>query len=534
MNEVSFRRVFQPARKFRPVCSTVIAAVVFGFTISTRAQMLVAALPGDNDAAIPLKIGEKAGPPNMDTFSIVLRVPGEAEVDPLEAARLDGVGFERDLWLGKNRVVVSGHPGWRYLDSKEGAPKGWEKPNFDASKWKKGDAPLGYGEPSVKTTLAYGPDADNKYVCAFFRLDFDLKRKSETDTWVMRALVDDGAVFYLNGKEVQRVRMAEGEITNETRPNVKTGSSSGLEGKYVHFKIKPEVVKEGKNVLCARVHQFDADSSDLVLDVEMIRLSEGELASIEKEEKKRKEEEERLAAAKALEQQQQIVQIAQPATLVTIFESRARPERVRMKHMLQSLPQVIGITEDQVAELILAADEAYTSTKAMIEQRSQTADQPEQNRLRNDIYQNKFSLTKDEGLRETFAAILTLEQLRAYSEFVAQREEQRLASTIDMFYSNLNCGLFFTEEQKPKMLKMLREVALDPVNARSYSSSNSPVNLYYQIQNGFTRAARAKDERLKEILNAEQLKTLEEGISTGAIYGGGFINVDDVLTPEEQ
>ena len=154
--------------------------------------------------------------------------------------------------------------------------------------------------------------------------------------------------------------------------------------------------------------------------------------------------------------------------------------------------------------------------------------------MRNEIYQNKISLTSDEELIETFAAILTPEQLAKYSAFVKQREEERLSTTIEMFYANLDCGMFLTEEQRPKMLSLLREIATDPATAKSYSANNNPIYSYYRIVNGFSNIVRGNDARLKEMLTPKQLVTLNEGITTGSIYGGQFINVDRMLAPEEK
>lgn len=449
--------------------------------------------------------------------------------------------IDTDLWLGRPRVIASGQAGWRYLDSGEDPDPNWTLPGFDDSKWRKGAAPLGYGEDLIATTIGFGPDAANKFPAAHFRLTFDLpvERRHAADSWVMRALVDDGAVFYLNGREVQRVRMPEGKVVPGTRPSVKAGGSSGLERAFVDFEVPGEAFADGRNTLCVSVHQADAGSSDLVLDVELIGVPARTFAAIAAEHQARDERAQAAAAKQAAAEQEAAqnaaIRIAQPTTVVTTFDSRVKPEHSRLKHMLRSLPVVIGISADQVEELVLASDDAFQRLRAEVERRSSNADAAQQNRLRSEIYQNKISLLDDDAFAETFAAILTPEQLRRYSEFAAGREERRLQTTLEMFYANLDCGLFFTDEQRPAMLRLLRDIALDPANVRAYSGSgNNPITNYYQVQNGFTRAVRENDPRLGEILNGQQMGTLADGISTGAIYGGGFINVEGVLLPEEK
>ena len=220
--------------------------------------------------------------------------------------------------------------------------------------------------------------------------------------------------------------------------------------------------------------------------------------------------------------------------MLSIFDSRIQPEQSRLRHLLESLPRFIGINSDQVEELVLAANDAVGRLRQSVEKRSADADQAAQNLLRNEIYQNKISLADDEELIETFAAILTPDQLAKYSTFVKQREDVRLSTTIEMFYANLDCGVFFTEEQRPKILSLLREIATDPATEKSYPANNNPISSYYRIVNGFSNIVRSNDARLKEILTPQQLLTLNEGITTGSIFGGQFINVDRVLAPEEK
>lgn len=439
---------------------------------------------------------------------------------------------EGDAWLGFQRALGRGSSGWQYLDTEDGPATGdWIQPDFDASKWKKGRAPLGYGESTIATTLLFG-DEENKYPAAFFRLSFELEKPAHA-TWVMRAQVDDGAVFYLNGQEIQRVRMPEGDIKNTTRPTTKTGSSSGLEGKFVTFEIAPDSLKNGKNVLCVSVHQADADSSDLVLDVEIIGLPATTFAAIEKQESQRKAELE-VAKKAAAPPAQVAIRAPQPASLMTIFDSRIKPERTRLEHMLRSLPGMMELSKDQVEELVLAVGDAYRRLRASVKERAEQGDQLNQNLIRNEIYQGKISLTTDDGLIETFAAILTPPQLKTYSKVIQVREDKKMQATLEMFYANLNCGLFFKDDQRPEMLNLLKEIAEDPKTARSYSSSSNPISTYYQIQNGFTRAVREKDPRIAKILSAQQMKTLNDGVSTGSIYGGKFIKIDRVLAPMEK
>jgi len=97
----------------------------------------------------------------------------------LDRTLLNIGGLAIGTWATRKRVISSGQKNWRYIDTKDGPDsKDWIKPDFDDSKWKKGDAPLGYGDngdTKVVSELGYGPDANNKYRAAFFRLKFSVE-----------------------------------------------------------------------------------------------------------------------------------------------------------------------------------------------------------------------------------------------------------------------------------------------------------------------------------------------------------------------
>ena len=487
---------------------------------------------------VAVAVEEKADAPAADEKKEPADIPDEdkeeeqkkGEEEKKEKAGIRGL--EIGAWEKRERVISLSQKGWRYLDTKDGPAKEWLKPDYDDSKWKKGDAPLGYGDngdTKIVTELGYGDDASNKYRAAFFRLKFVMEDDPEdSEAWIARTVVDDGAMFYLNGQEVHRLRMPEGEVNANTYSAEKTGGSSGLEGKAIGFKVKPESLRKGENVLCVSVHQADADSSDLVLDIELFKATEKEFAAAKKaaEEKAKKEKEE---AAKRIVIGG--IQPAGPANILRIFDDRMNSEHTKIKHLIRSLKRTIGISEDQAEELTLCADNALKRLRDDVERRSEQ-DNFRQNIITNEIYQGKISIRSEQGFVDAFAAILEPEQVDKYTEFVRVRKERQLDAMVNMFLSNLDNGLFMEEKQREKMRGLLKEIALDPTTRRNYYGNN-PLNSYYQIQNGFNQMAAQKDTRLKEILNPEQVDMLQKGMRNGSIYTNTFIEVDEVLVPIE-
>ncbi|MFP6718673.1 MAG: hypothetical protein VCF25_00155, partial [Candidatus Poribacteria bacterium] len=74
---------------------------------------------------------------------------------------------------------------------------------------------------------------------------------------------DDGAVVYLNGKEILRSNMpVKGEITYRTLA-VRTHD----ERQFLEFEVPLELLRLGQNVIAAEVHQGTPASSDTGFDL---------------------------------------------------------------------------------------------------------------------------------------------------------------------------------------------------------------------------------------------------------------------------
>lgn len=146
---------------------------------------------------------------------------------------------------------------WKYFDQ-EYAPTGWNGESFDDAAWPQGAEQLGYGEDDEQTVVGYGPNPNNKYITTYFRKSFSVADTVGLVHLSGSMLIDDGAVVYLNGVEVQRHNMPATTITNST-----VALQAAEENVYTSFTIPKGLVKPGANVLAVEVHQNSAQSSDL-------------------------------------------------------------------------------------------------------------------------------------------------------------------------------------------------------------------------------------------------------------------------------
>ena len=174
--------------------------------------------------------------------SVSANIP-EAEISlngqKIPTARLDGTVFDNAVFttsapssyrflgwrmdggaVSRTAIVPFGAQ-WTYYDQGSMDGKNWTTQSFSASGWQKGAAPLGYGSirgasggVDFSTTLDYGGDSQHKRTAYYFRQQFTLDRVPTADQDVQLTFyVDDGCIIYLNGKEIHRYNMPDGEIS---------------------------------------------------------------------------------------------------------------------------------------------------------------------------------------------------------------------------------------------------------------------------------------------------------------------------------
>jgi hypothetical protein len=154
---------------------------------------------------------------------------------------------------------------WKYLD--DGSEQGyeWRQDFFDDSSWKSGLAELGYGEDET-TRVGFGGNPRNKFITTYFRRKFMIDDPSVLPGIKLELLRDDGAVLFVNGVEVGRSNMPEGELI--TKDTVASLSQGGVVETVIHeFIVSPLLLKPGENTIAVEVHQDKAGSSDLSFDL---------------------------------------------------------------------------------------------------------------------------------------------------------------------------------------------------------------------------------------------------------------------------
>ncbi len=153
---------------------------------------------------------------------------------------------------------------WRFDDSGADLDSSWIALDYDDSAWDFGQAQLGYGDGDENTTLDFGGDENNKHITYYFRKKFTVADPAEFDGLTLSLLRDDGAIVYLNGQEVFRSNMPEGEVDYQT--TAVTAVAGGEENQFFVEELA-NILQEGENILAVEVHQANPISSDISFDL---------------------------------------------------------------------------------------------------------------------------------------------------------------------------------------------------------------------------------------------------------------------------
>ena len=163
---------------------------------------------------------------------------------------------------------------WRELSDPDGAgPEGsWKEPGFPDGEWQSGAGLIGNETnavitPLMQTNLATGYDP--ALITYYFRTTFSWTGALTGNSFVLDQWVDDGVVYYLNGRELNgdglgRVRMNVGVPTHTTGANATPPGGDAIEELAILSGSLDGFLVSGTNVLCAEVHQTGAGSSDVV------------------------------------------------------------------------------------------------------------------------------------------------------------------------------------------------------------------------------------------------------------------------------
>lgn len=146
--------------------------------------------------------------------------------------------------------------GWKFKDNAtvNTVPANWKETGFTDSSWSDGVAPLGFGRTTAITKVANS--ATVYYRKTISATDADATRYSALN---LRLLRDDGAVVYLNGREILRSNMPPGTVTFITEPEQLIGPVDGDRYVTATIPLAAGDLVAGNNVFAVEVHQHPTE-----------------------------------------------------------------------------------------------------------------------------------------------------------------------------------------------------------------------------------------------------------------------------------
>lgn len=171
------------------------------------------------------------------------------------------------LTFSQKVTVIPSGAVWKYVDSGTNLFTAWRFPDYNDDSWAADVAELGYGDGNEATTIEGGP-TDARYPTVYFRHHFQIANAAAFDSLTVRLMRDDGGVVYLNGTEIFRSGMPNGEILYSTEAN--NTATNEEESTFFAQAVFPTLLVDGNNVIAVEIHQTNATSSDISFDLELV------------------------------------------------------------------------------------------------------------------------------------------------------------------------------------------------------------------------------------------------------------------------
>jgi len=172
-------------------------------------------------------------------------------------------------WLptafARSLIPAGAESEWRFFTGPNSPATNWSQAGFDDSNWRAGHAPLGYGATNLSTQVI-PPEESHRPITTWIRREFTSPSLQRGEGLAILLCVNDGAVLYLNGREIARKNMPAGSIAPDTASSHKLTQREA--GNYARIRVPMDAWHpDGKNVLAIEVHQAAANDTHCFFDL---------------------------------------------------------------------------------------------------------------------------------------------------------------------------------------------------------------------------------------------------------------------------
>lgn len=167
--------------------------------------------------------------------------------------------------LPAGTVVVADGATWSYYHEAAAPASTWRDTAFDATAWKTGPAPLGWGSASIKTPIT--SPTTPRPLATYYRSSFTIPTGSiPAGGLTLTTRADDGIIVFVNGTEVGRANLPTGTITHTsyalTAPNTTNATANPIT-----FTVPASALAEGANVISVQVQSNYKATRDSSFDL---------------------------------------------------------------------------------------------------------------------------------------------------------------------------------------------------------------------------------------------------------------------------
>ena len=162
---------------------------------------------------------------------------------------------------------------WRYLWKDSAPDQAWASASYDDSAWTTGTAPIGYGGKGLNTVLKPGAPA-SRPITLYGRTAFTIKDLSKTGGVEVSFVADDGAVAYINGVEIGRQRLDDGDVSYGTRASSALSTDAARADRQT-VQVPASALVEGVNVLAVEEHVNYRNAPSLTLSATVTAIPAG-------------------------------------------------------------------------------------------------------------------------------------------------------------------------------------------------------------------------------------------------------------------
>lgn len=179
--------------------------------------------------------------------------------------RMSRIAYSATSPLHVPKVLIASGENWHYTQASEPRDSVWRSALQAPEDWTRAKSGFGYSRKGkwYAAGTQIPPSDDPLYLHKVFYMGEEL---AENSRLFLHALVDDGAVVYMNGQEVLRLHMDEGAIDYSSRAI----SRNWLDEHYYRtYEIEAKHLKKGANVIAVEVYQYQKPSKDLFFDMKL-------------------------------------------------------------------------------------------------------------------------------------------------------------------------------------------------------------------------------------------------------------------------